>query len=84
VLALTTEPTARELVPLYDRPGPFGEPEIADAARLIELAGARERTEMEAQRQLDLALRCLESVGPPPESVADLTALAELMTRRDR
>ncbi|WP_158894031.1 polyprenyl synthetase family protein [Amycolatopsis anabasis] len=85
ISALASDSSAGQaLADWYRRAGRIDEEEVRMAVRWIEQAGARERTEAEAQRHLGLALRALDTANPPPRTAAELCALAHLATRRDR
>lgn len=76
--------TAADLAHLYGREDDLSAAELAYAAQLIEQAGARAWAEAEAEDQLARAfaqLRCAELDRP---AAAELTALARLVTARDR
>jgi geranylgeranyl diphosphate synthase type I len=84
ILALDSDSEeGRAFAALYHRAGPLAEEHLAAAASLIERAGARERTQAEARRHLELALDCLHAVDPVPAPATELTALAHLMTARE-
>ncbi|MFS8104879.1 polyprenyl synthetase family protein [Lentzea alba] len=51
---------------------------------LVACAGGRERTEAEAVKQYDLALRCLDEADGNADATAELRDLAALMIKRDR
>lgn len=85
VAALTSGSTAgHQLAALYHRRAPLGEDELATAASLIEQAGGRRWAEDAADRHLRTALTHLDAAGPSPNAATQLTALAHLITRRDR
>jgi geranylgeranyl diphosphate synthase type I len=85
VAALTAGvPAADELALLYGRPTELSDVELARAAELVEVAGGRSWTQREAVDQLDLALAELSLAAPVDRAAAELTALAKLITRRDR
>ncbi|MBZ4318384.1 polyprenyl synthetase family protein [Streptomyces huiliensis] len=77
-------PPARELARIYDRRDPLSPAELDRAARLVGEAGGRARTLDEIRRSLDRALHHLAAAGPAPRPAAELTALAHMITRRDR
>jgi geranylgeranyl diphosphate synthase type I len=84
VLALTGDSAAGgELAALYRRDRPLEEAEVEAAVRWLERAGSRERTEAEARRQLESALRCLDAAKPAERAAADLVAIAHLVTDRE-
>jgi geranylgeranyl diphosphate synthase type I len=74
---------AGRLAELYVSPGELTEGQLDAAARLIEDAGGRARTEAEAQRHLELALGCLDGLGIPEVTRTDLAALAAFTTTRE-
>jgi geranylgeranyl diphosphate synthase type I len=86
VAALSADgsPAARRLAALYSRPEPFGDEDVARAARLVDEAGGLAYTEGEATRQTAAALRCLAAAQPAPRAYQGLCALARSMTGRDR
>ncbi|OKK05817.1 dimethylallyltranstransferase [Streptomyces sp. CB03234] len=85
VVALADEgPVGRRLADLYAGSAPLPEADVALAARLIEEAGGRERTELEAKRQVAAAMRALARAEPAPEIYRQLHDIAVLMTGRDR
>lgn len=57
---------------------------LSHAADLVEQAGGKEWTEREAARQYGLAVDCLDEIGGHAGSVAELSALANLMINRNR
>lgn len=84
VAALTSDtPAAAELAELYGLPGDLDEDQLVRAARLVEDAGGRLRTEVEAQKHLELALGCLDGLGIPEVTRTDLAALAAFTTTRE-
>ncbi|MCF2526074.1 polyprenyl synthetase family protein [Yinghuangia soli] len=74
---------ATALAELYATPGDLTEDQLALAARLVEEAGGRIRTEVEAQRHLELALASLDGLGIPEVTRTDLAALAAFTTTRE-
>ncbi|WP_433526987.1 polyprenyl synthetase family protein [Nocardia pseudovaccinii] len=76
----STGPTADALRELYRDVGRDTET-LHRIACLIELTGAREWAEREAQRELDAALDCLTSVSAD-DATEDLRLLAAMMTSR--
>lgn len=81
VAALTTDtPAGRDLAGRYHDPAPL---DLAHAAELIELAGARAWSQSEADTLLAAALRELSSADPAAPAAAELGELARLATRRD-
>lgn len=85
VVAAMTSGTAAgdELGDLYAR-AELSDAELAHAAQLIELAGARKWTQTYADELLDGVLCELASVGQVSTATAELSDLARLVTRRDR
>jgi geranylgeranyl diphosphate synthase type I len=79
----TTGEAGRRLSALYGGTRPLDETDVALAATLIEEAGGRERTELEAKHQLTAAFRALSRARPTPEVYRQLQELALLLTRRD-
>ncbi|MFC9248952.1 polyprenyl synthetase family protein [Streptomyces sp. NPDC057136] len=82
--ALATEgPAARHLVGLLTSADPLDDAAARRAAGLIDEAGGRAATLIEAHHHLDRARRCLESVPLAPAAVDDiLTLLPYLVDRR--
>ncbi|WP_258052861.1 polyprenyl synthetase family protein [Streptomyces sp. Ru73] len=78
-----TGPAGRRLAALYDRTEPLSAADVATATELIEQAGGREATEVEARRQVGAAMRALARAEPVPSVYRQLHDLALLMTRRD-
>ncbi|GCD97508.1 MULTISPECIES: polyprenyl synthetase family protein [Embleya] len=84
VAALASDTTAgRELARIYTDEGPRNEEGLALAARLVEEAGGRARTETEAARRLEQAMACLDSLDVPQGTYTDLTSLAAFTTTRE-
>ncbi len=84
VAALTSgTPAAAELADLYSTPGDLSEDQLARAARLVEDAGGRIRTEVEARRHMELTLGSLDGLGIPEVTRTDLAALAAFTTTRE-
>jgi geranylgeranyl diphosphate synthase type I len=77
-------PAARELHRLYTLPQPLSPEEIDHVACLLDQAGARTWAQAAAHRHTEAALRHLHSVQPAPSAAASLTAIAHLITGRDR
>ncbi|WP_330301930.1 MULTISPECIES: polyprenyl synthetase family protein [unclassified Streptomyces] len=77
-------PQAQSLRALYRANGPLGETDHARARDLIEQTGAREATLRRARRHTTDAMHLLDQVQPEPLAAAELAALADLITRRDR
>ncbi|GHF40097.1 polyprenyl synthetase family protein [Streptomyces morookaense] len=74
----------RELAHLYCRDTPLSPAEVERAARLVDEAGGRSWALTEAQRHTTRALGHLTAVRPVPQGAADLAALAQVITCRDR
>ncbi|MDI2125283.1 polyprenyl synthetase family protein [Yinghuangia seranimata] len=74
---------AGRLADLYRTEGDLSEDQLALAARLVADAGGRTRTELEAQRHLELALGSLDGLGIPEVTRTDLAALAAFTTTRE-
>lgn len=84
VVALAdTGPAGRRLAELYDRTEPLSAADIVTAGELIEEAGGREATAVEARRQVGAAMRALARAEPVPSVYRQLHDLALLVTRRD-
>ncbi|MEV8015882.1 polyprenyl synthetase family protein [Streptomyces sp. NPDC086554] len=77
-------PSARELRALYRAQEPLTGEECLRAAELIEKTSAREATLERARQYTADALKHLDLAQPEPQAGAELTALAELLTARDR
>nr|WP_232004413.1 polyprenyl synthetase family protein [Mycobacterium gordonae] len=71
-----------ELATLYRSGTVLGERELALAADLVERAGGRAWAENEAARHCSAALALLATAEPDPVGLAELRALAELVTAR--
>jgi geranylgeranyl diphosphate synthase, type I len=84
VVAAITSGTAEgaELAALFAQPQPLTEDEVAHAARLVEQAGGRERTETAADVELSSAIRCLDEAQMPDEVRAEFAGIAEFVTAR--
>jgi geranylgeranyl diphosphate synthase type I len=76
-------PAAGALAALYHRADPLSPAELAEAAGLIEATGARIWCQEQADRLLTEALVELPASRLSTRGAAELTALADLMTRRD-
>jgi geranylgeranyl diphosphate synthase type I len=72
-----------ELTELY-RSRAISESLLGHAVNLVELAGGRDWTQVEAERQHGLVSSCLEEVGGDQQAVMELGALAQLMINRNR
>ncbi|MFC0629352.1 family 2 encapsulin nanocompartment cargo protein polyprenyl transferase [Kribbella deserti] len=84
VAALTSGTDAgRELAALYHDTLPLSDLELARAALLIDQAGARHRSQAEADALLASALEQLAGAHPVTSAAAELGKLAQLATRRD-
>ncbi|MBP2479210.1 geranylgeranyl diphosphate synthase type I [Crossiella equi] len=84
LVALTGgSPAGAQLAELY-RTRAVTPENLAHAADLVAEAGGRSWTEHEAARQYRLALHWLDQVDGDPVAVAELRALADLMTTRNR
>lgn len=75
---------AAELALRYHGDEPLSDGELADVASLVESAGGRTWSQETAAELLAEALAHLASVDPEPSSGAELSAIAHLVTRRDR
>jgi len=80
----TGTPAGRELAALYCDDRPLAGADLARAAKLIELTGARNWCRAEADRLLVSALGSLVQARPATRARAELTNLARLAVRRDR
>jgi geranylgeranyl diphosphate synthase, type I len=76
-------PAGRDLAPIYASSGPLSEADIVHARELVERSGGRAWSETEADIQRARALEHLETAGLRPRPVAELLALADLVTSRD-
>ncbi|WP_020667706.1 polyprenyl synthetase family protein [Amycolatopsis nigrescens] len=84
VAALTSGTAAgRRFTELYRRSEPLTKADLDLAAELIEQAGGRHWAQTEADQHLRRALSCLRSASPEPRAAAELTTVAELITRRN-
>ena len=75
---------ARALASIYAADAPLSDDEVVHVRELVEQSGARAWSEVEADRQRDLALEQLEAARLQPRAAAGLLALADLVTSRDR
>lgn len=83
VAALASDTAAgRELAGLYRKRDALSAPELARAAELVEQAGGRAWSQAQADELLARALTQLRDIETRPR--AELAALAQLITRRDR
>jgi geranylgeranyl diphosphate synthase, type I len=73
---------ARQLRELLGREEPLSEDDLEFAAGLVEKAGGRAWAEVEAARQLETALACLDAGGVPDPVRDELTAIARFITER--
>jgi geranylgeranyl diphosphate synthase type I len=64
--------------------GDVGEDELVRVAELVERAGGRKWTTVEADRQLAMCEQVLGSLSMPPLVEGELLALARFVTERDR
>ncbi|MFD8533381.1 family 2 encapsulin nanocompartment cargo protein polyprenyl transferase [Streptosporangium canum] len=84
VAALTSATVAgRELAGLYHGEHPLSDADLVHAAGLVDAVGGRAWSQAQADELLTRALGHLRSAGTIPGSVAELGALARLVTRRD-
>ena len=84
VAALTSQtPAGRELAALYHRDQPLSGPDAARAAELIDAAGGRAWSQVQADELVAQAMRELRCASPAPRAAAELGALARLATHRD-
>jgi geranylgeranyl diphosphate synthase, type I len=84
VAALCSDtPEAAELAVLYHRDEPLTDDELAHVAGLVERAGGRAWSQTTADELLAEALGHLMMTHPEPIAAAELTAVANLITRRD-
>jgi len=83
VAALTSGTEAGgELAALLGKPEPLTEDEVPLAARLVEGAGGKERTEALADSELAAATACLAAAAMPDDVRAEFAAIAEFITAR--
>jgi geranylgeranyl diphosphate synthase type I len=75
--------SSERLAGLLSGDGPVGEEDLALAAKLVQEAGGQDWTQREAERQLELALGCLEAVAIPAAPRDDLVSLARFVTKRE-
>jgi geranylgeranyl diphosphate synthase type I len=84
VAALTSGTEAgEELTVLYERKEDLNDVELARAAELIDIAGARAWSQNQADELLVQALNDLLAASPSPVPASELGALAKLATHRD-
>ncbi|WP_067458042.1 polyprenyl synthetase family protein [Actinomadura macra] len=76
-------PASARLAELYTRPEPLEENELAEAARLIDMAGGRAWTEAEAARRIGQARDRLARAGLPDAVRTEFLHVADFITRRD-
>lgn len=86
VVAALTSGTAdgRELARLYRGKEPLSGPDLVRAAKLIESAGGRSWSQNQAEQLLSVASGHLRSAESSRRPAAELSALAAMLTRRDR
>jgi geranylgeranyl diphosphate synthase type I len=81
-------PAGADLAALYATPGPLADAHLEQAAELVEQAGGRAWATAQADQHITAALDHLAAMhtltGRQGEAVADLVALANLITHRDR
>ncbi|MFE2757261.1 family 2 encapsulin nanocompartment cargo protein polyprenyl transferase [Actinosynnema sp. NPDC059335] len=84
VAALTSDtPAARELHALYHGEDELSQADLARAAELIEVCGARAWAQGRADDLLARAREHLHAAGPSERAARELDAVARLATRRD-
>ncbi len=83
VYALTSGTSAGHELGALLQHGSLADRDLGRAAALVEHAGGRHWCETQAEDQLATALRHLRSAEPHETAEAELTALAQLMVRRD-
>jgi len=84
VAALTSGTEAgEELTVLYEREEDLSDRELVRAAELIDVAGARAWSRLQADELLVRALNDLLAASPSPVPASELGALAKLATHRD-
>lgn len=76
-------PAGPKLAELYRRDQPLSDIELGHAAELIEIAGGRAWSQIQADDLLARAMRELDSASPAPRAAAELDAVARLATHRD-
>ncbi|MEC4020692.1 polyprenyl synthetase family protein [Streptomyces sp. H27-D2] len=74
----------RDLAALYAGGDPLTGDQLAQAARWVSEAGGRSSAGQAAQQELARAFAALDEADPHPEALADLTALAHVLTHRER
>ncbi len=85
VAALNSGTSAgRALASIYAADAPLSPDEIVHVRELVEQSGGRAWSEAEADLQRDRAMEHLEAARLRPRALADLLALADLVTSRDR
>ncbi len=77
-------PAGRALAAIYANEAPLSPDEIVHVRELVEQSGGRAWSEAEADLERDRALEHLEAARLEPRAVAELLALADLVTSRDR
>jgi geranylgeranyl diphosphate synthase type I len=76
-------PGSERLAALLAGQGPVGDEDLALAAKLVQEAGGRDWAQREAERQLELAMACLDAVAMPAAARDDLVNLARFVTTRE-
>lgn len=85
VSALTSgTPAGRRLAALYLRDHPLSGSDLAQSAELVALAGGRAWSQNQADELLAAALTDLHRSNPEPKAAEELSAVAQLVTHRDR
>jgi geranylgeranyl diphosphate synthase type I len=84
VAALTSNtPVGDALANLYNQEAPLAAADLIRAAELVDLAGGRDWSQAMADDLLAQGLGQLRAASENPKATAELTSLANLMTRRD-
>ena len=84
VAALTSHtPAGDALAALYNQEAPLSAADLVRAAELVDLAGGRDWSQAMADDLLGQALGQLRAATHNPQATAELTTLANLITRRD-
>ncbi|MFD3745680.1 family 2 encapsulin nanocompartment cargo protein polyprenyl transferase [Nocardia sp. NPDC058633] len=76
-------PEAGALADLYLREKPLDDGELVRAAELVEAAGGREWSRLQAGQLYEQAMSTISEVGTDAEALADLDVLAALAANRD-
>ncbi|WP_327350424.1 polyprenyl synthetase family protein [Streptomyces sp. NBC_01304] len=71
-----------QLAKLYAQADPLDEAQVREAVALVDRAGGRRLSQRAATFELERAFAELSAADPDPTAVADLTALAHLITHR--